>query len=203
MRTGWAGDALTGVVGGSRTMAVAILSLERSSSGRFWPDRRCAVCLLGPSISRQDAYFPLLHVLPPITARAVSSIGAFRPLARVPAKARYPNPQLPLRFGSGNASSCPIPAVRMTENSLDVAVNTSQRMAGRDGGGPSNEVRNASRRRRRRLIALGSNLDWVRRQGFVGGLDRIVRQRCRLRRQDLKRPFQVVWRRRGETSARS
>ena len=53
------------------------------------------------------------------------------------------------------------------------------------------------------LIALGSNDNWVRRPEFVGGVERIVRERCRLRRQDLKRTFQVVWRRRGETSPRS
>ena len=41
----WAGDGLTGVVGGRRTMAAAILSLERWSRGRFWRDRRSAVCL--------------------------------------------------------------------------------------------------------------------------------------------------------------
>jgi hypothetical protein len=47
----------------------------------------------------------------------------------------------------------------------------------------------ASPRKRRELVALGSNLDWVWRPRFVASVERIVRERRRLRRQDLKRPF--------------
>jgi len=49
-------------------------------------------------------------------------------------------------------------------------------------------VKNASSLRRHELIVFGSNLGSIRRQAFVGGVEWIVCERCRLWRQDLKRP---------------
>src|SRR5438270_10634301 len=64
-------------------------------------------------------------------------------------------------------------------------------------------MKNASPSQKTWLIVLGSNRDWNRRRGFVGGVERSVRERCRLRRQDLKRPLYMVRCHRSKTPAYS
>jgi hypothetical protein len=68
-------------------------------------------------MSRQDACFPLLPrplVLPPITARAVSSFGASRPLPSVRTKVRLLNRLPTLDLGGGSYSSCPTAVILPT-----------------------------------------------------------------------------------------